>query len=252
MDWTSLREQFPVTRRWAYFDHAAVAPIAPAQQALAEWAADLADNGEVHDAALGASRRRGARPRRPAAQRRSARRRLRQEHQRGHRHRRRGLPLAAGRQRRHRRGGVPRQRLSVDEPARAAASSCARVPSRGSRVAIDDMRAAIDGRTRIVSLSWVEFASGFRNDLDALGELCRRARRLLLRGRHPGARRAAPRRVANAHRRPGRRRAQVAAGAGRGGHLLHPPRVGRAAAPGRRRLEQRRRRDATSRRSTSR
>src|ERR1700751_5844720 len=50
MDWTSLREQFPVTRRWAYFDHAAVAPIsAPAQRALVEWAADMADNGEVHE-----------------------------------------------------------------------------------------------------------------------------------------------------------------------------------------------------------
>src|SRR5262249_29927553 len=47
------------------------------------------------------------------------------------------------------------------------------VPSRGSRVEIDDVRAALDGRTRLVSLSMVEFASGFRNDLDSLGSLCR-------------------------------------------------------------------------------
>jgi selenocysteine lyase/cysteine desulfurase len=48
-----------------------------------------------------------------------------------------------------------------------------RVHSRGSRVLIDDLRAAMDGRTRILAISSVEFASGYRNDLDALGSLCR-------------------------------------------------------------------------------
>ncbi len=48
-----------------------------------------------------------------------------------------------------------------------------RVPSREGRILLDDLRAAIDGRTRLVSLSFVEYASGFRNDLDAVGELCR-------------------------------------------------------------------------------
>src|SRR6516225_4208315 len=50
MDWFGLRQKFPVTRQWAFFDHAAVAPISgPAQQALAEWAADMAENGDVHE-----------------------------------------------------------------------------------------------------------------------------------------------------------------------------------------------------------
>ena len=90
MDWQALRAEFPVTRRWAFFDHAAVAPLTGrAQQALHEWAADMAENGDVHDPPLGAARRGGARPGRPAAQRRPARHRLRQEHQRRHRHRRR-------------------------------------------------------------------------------------------------------------------------------------------------------------------
>jgi selenocysteine lyase/cysteine desulfurase len=47
------------------------------------------------------------------------------------------------------------------------------VASRDRRLWIDDIRAALDERTRIVSLSFVEFASGFRNDLDAIGEICR-------------------------------------------------------------------------------
>jgi selenocysteine lyase/cysteine desulfurase len=47
-----------------------------------------------------------------------------------------------------------------------------RVPSRQGRIEIDDLVAALDTRTRVVSLSFVEFASGFRNDLAAVGALC--------------------------------------------------------------------------------
>jgi selenocysteine lyase/cysteine desulfurase len=47
------------------------------------------------------------------------------------------------------------------------------VASRGNRVAIEDLRNAIDARTRVLAISAVEFASGYRNDLAALGELCR-------------------------------------------------------------------------------
>ena len=47
------------------------------------------------------------------------------------------------------------------------------VPSRGNRVDIADIRNAMDDHTRVLAISSVEFASGFRNDLAALGELCR-------------------------------------------------------------------------------
>ena len=50
MNWQTLRDEFPVTRRWAFFDHAAVAPLTlRAQNALAEYAADLAENGDVNE-----------------------------------------------------------------------------------------------------------------------------------------------------------------------------------------------------------
>src|SRR5438270_6262487 len=52
MDWNSFRSHFPVTARWAYFDHAAVAPLSgPARQALVEWADDLVQNGVVNEMA---------------------------------------------------------------------------------------------------------------------------------------------------------------------------------------------------------
>src|SRR5438045_744754 len=49
MDWTALRSEMPITRRWAFFDHAAVAPLSgPAQRAMIEWIADMAENGDVN------------------------------------------------------------------------------------------------------------------------------------------------------------------------------------------------------------
>ncbi|MEM9701537.1 MAG: aminotransferase class V-fold PLP-dependent enzyme [Planctomycetota bacterium] len=45
----ALRDQMPVTERYAYFDHAAVAPLpTPAAEAMAEYAADFRDHGDVH------------------------------------------------------------------------------------------------------------------------------------------------------------------------------------------------------------
>jgi cysteine desulfurase / selenocysteine lyase len=173
MDWTSLREQFPVTRRWAYLDHAAVAPIsAPAQRALVEWAADMADNGEVHEPQWNrrvnevrrlAGQLLGADPLDVAFIKNTSE----------------GVGIVAE--------GFPWQpgdnvvTAAEEYPAnvypwmnlRGRGVELRTVPSRGNRVAIDDVRAAMDGRTRVVSLSWVEFASGYRNDLAALGQLCR-------------------------------------------------------------------------------
>src|SRR5262249_15311673 len=47
------------------------------------------------------------------------------------------------------------------------------VPSRAGRVLVEDLVAATDATTRLLTISHVEFASGFRNDLDALGDFCR-------------------------------------------------------------------------------
>ena len=47
------------------------------------------------------------------------------------------------------------------------------VPERDGRIYVEDIASAIDARTRVLTISHVEFASGFRNDLAALGKLCR-------------------------------------------------------------------------------
>jgi cysteine desulfurase/selenocysteine lyase len=173
MDWTSLREQFPVTRHWAYFDHAAVAPLSgPAQRALVEWATGMADNGDVHEPDWF---------RRVNAVRDLAARLLNAD----------PLDLAFIKNTSEGIGivaeGFPWQRgdniltAAEEYPANlypwmnlaGRGVELRTVASRGGRILVDDIRAAMDQRTRVVSLSWVEFASGFRNDLEAVGELCR-------------------------------------------------------------------------------
>jgi selenocysteine lyase/cysteine desulfurase len=173
MDWTSLRSEFPVTRRWAFLDHAAVAPPSErARRALTEWADDLATNGVVSEPAwLGrveeARRRAGqllnADPLDVAFVKNTSE----------------GVGFVAE--------GFPwRPGDNVVTAAEEYPSNLypwmnlrdrgvevRRVASRGPRVAIDDLKAAMDGRTRLVTLSFVEFASGFRNDLDTIGALCR-------------------------------------------------------------------------------
>ncbi|MGH7170333.1 MAG: aminotransferase class V-fold PLP-dependent enzyme [Gemmataceae bacterium] len=173
MDWTALRRECLVTTRWAYFDHAAVAPLTErARQTLVEWAGDLAENGEVHDS---------TRVRRIEDVRRLAAQLLHAD------------PLDIAFVKNTSEGiGIVAEGLrwqagdnvvtAEDEyPANLypwmnlaeRGVALRRVPSRGGRILLDDLRAANDGRTRLVSLSFVEYASGFRNDLFAVGQLCR-------------------------------------------------------------------------------
>ncbi len=173
MNWHDFRNAFPVARRWAYFDHAAVAPLSgPAQQALAEWATDLTENGAVHEPdwlrrVEGVRQNFGkllnADPLDVAFVKNTSE----------------GVGIVAE--------GLPWQEgdnvvtAAEEYPANvypwqnlaSRGVETRLVPSRGNKVAVDDIRAAVDGRTRIVSLSFVEFASGYRNDLDAVGSFCR-------------------------------------------------------------------------------
>jgi selenocysteine lyase/cysteine desulfurase len=173
MNWTALRDELPVTRQWAFLDHAAVAPLSGrARTAFEEWAADLTENGHVNErrwlerieqARALAGRLINADPLDIAFIKNTSE----------------GIGIVAE--------GLPWQ--SGDNMVTAAEEYPANiypwmnlanrgvevrlVPSRAGRVEIDEIRQAIDSRTRLVSLSYVEFASGFRNDLDRVGSLCR-------------------------------------------------------------------------------
>jgi selenocysteine lyase/cysteine desulfurase len=173
VDWEALRQaEFPVAARWAYLDHAAVAPLPrSAGDALRTWALDVEQNGVVHwpswERKLGvlrsdAARLIGALPEEIAFVASTTH----------------GIGLVAE--------GFPwREGDSVVTAAEEYPSNIypwmnlasrgvtlRQVPSRAGRIWVDDLAAAIDRSTRVLTISHVEFASGFRNDLDALAELC--------------------------------------------------------------------------------
>jgi selenocysteine lyase/cysteine desulfurase len=161
----------PCAEKWAYFDHAAVAPISkPAQAVFVSWAHDLAENGCANwpqwAEQLEHVRRRGAElisasPDEIALVRNTTE----------------GVNLVAE--------GFPWQAgdnvvVPADEfptnlyPWMNLASrgvELRRVPVEQGRVDLEKIAAACDARTRIVAVSWVGYASGWRNDVDALVEL---------------------------------------------------------------------------------
>lgn len=47
------------------------------------------------------------------------------------------------------------------------------IPDRNNRIVMEDVEALIDSRTRLLAVSSVQFAAGFRIDLERTGELCR-------------------------------------------------------------------------------
>ena len=173
MDWNRYRAEFPVTRKWAFLDHAAVAPLsARAQTAMVAWAADLTENGHVNEWIWNdrveevrhlAGRLLNADPLDIAFVKNTSE----------------GIGIVAE--------GFPWK--PGDNMVTAAEEYPANVypwlnlanrgvevrlvQSRGSRLELDDLIKTIDQRTRLVSLSMIEFASGFRNDLDTIGGLCR-------------------------------------------------------------------------------
>jgi cysteine desulfurase/selenocysteine lyase len=173
MDWAALRSEFPVTRRWAFFDHAAVAPLSGrAQRAMTDWAAHMAENGDaelsqweerVEDVRKLFGRLLNTDPYDVAFVKNTSE---------GIGFVAEGFPWSSG-------DNVVT--ASEEYPSNlypwmnlaGRGVEVRQVASRGNRIEIDDLRAALDSRTRIVTLSSVEFASGFRNDLDDIGSLCR-------------------------------------------------------------------------------
>ncbi|MFH5806487.1 aminotransferase class V-fold PLP-dependent enzyme [Alienimonas sp. DA493] len=160
----ALRTQMPVTERYAYFDHAAVGPLpAPAAAAMAEYAADFRDHGDVHWPKWRAQTER-CRDRFAellnAAEGEIAVVRNTTE----------GIGLVAE--------GIDwREGDNVVVPASEFPSNLLpwrNLQSRGVQVreveALDErldpakVRDACDGRTRVVAASWVGYATGWRND----------------------------------------------------------------------------------------
>jgi len=170
-DWDEFRRQMPVARKWAYLDHAAVAPLPePARAAVVDWADAAAAEGDTAWAAWNdqveelrrvAARMIGAAPEEIALVRNTTE----------------GINLVAE--------GYPWRRgdnvvtLADEFPSNlypwmqlaGRGVQTRRVPTDDGRVDLDRVAAACDRRTRIVTISWVSYSSGWRNDVDRLAEI---------------------------------------------------------------------------------
>jgi len=170
-----LRQEFPVTERFAYLNHAAVAPMPRrATERMAAMAADVSRTGDQHWADRNteiertrglAARLFGARdPREVAFCENTST----------------GLSYAAE-------GFVDWQPgdnvigACLDFPSNVYpwmrladyGVEYRQIPERDGRIDDDELLSRIDGRTRMLALSWVQYASGYRCDLARIGRACR-------------------------------------------------------------------------------
>lgn len=169
--WLWWRDQMPVARKWAYFDHAAVAPLsAPAADTLNEYTAIAASCGDVKwlewSAQVESLRSLAAElihcekdevalvPNTTA----------------GINFVANGYPWQSGDNVVLPEGEFPSNHYPwLNLAGRGVDTKI--VPRRGARVEVDDLIAAIDEQTKLISVSWVGYASGFRIDLPRLVEL---------------------------------------------------------------------------------
>ena len=179
-DWADFRRQMPVASRWAYFDHAAVAPISgPAQAAMAQWTQRAAADGDtwgptwtrqLEETRAAAARLIGAEPDEIALVPNTTA----------------GISLVAE--------GYPWQpgdnvvTLANEFPTNQypwlnlaeRGVEVRRVDAPAGRVDLERIEDVCDRNTRILAISWVGFTSGWRTDVDALVELAHRHGALLM------------------------------------------------------------------------
>ncbi len=169
-----LRRYMRVVDGWVYLDHAGVSPLPePSRAALAEWAYDMAANGAVHWSNW-VSRAELARQR--AAQLLGAQIdevALVRNTTEGVNIVAEGFPWRAGDNLITLADEFPSNVFPwLNLAARGVEARLLPVPQGGLDPA--QIGAACDGRTRLVAISWVNYATGWRNDLDALAEVCHR------------------------------------------------------------------------------
>lgn len=177
--WTELRAQMPVTARWAFFDHAAVAPLPrPAAAAIEHWLQSALEQGNEEWPAWsrGVEHCRRLAARLIAAD--PAEIALVQNTSAGIGIVAEGFPWQPGDN-----VVVPADEFPSNQYAWMNLASrgveCRRVEMSVDRLDLDRLSSACDRRTRIVAASWVGYASGWRSDPRQLAEVAHRHGALL-------------------------------------------------------------------------
>jgi len=178
-DWEDFRRQMPVASRLAYLDHAAVAPLSgPAWQALSRWCEDATTNGACDyrrwmdqieqlrtllAGMIGAQREEIAFVGNTTA---------------GVNIVAEGFPWHPGDNVVIRADEFPTNQYPWLNLAQRGVET-RRVVCRPGESEIDQLAAACDSKTRIISVSWVTFTDGWRHDVASLAELAHKRGALL-------------------------------------------------------------------------
>ena len=171
---STIRSLFPVTEKYIYLNHSAVCPlstrVSDAMKALVE---DVTENGSVNysdwlqsyeDARSSAARLVNANPREIAFMRNTSE------------------ALSAVANGIEWREGDNVVTCNVEFPANvypwmrlceARGIQLKLAEERDGRIDTGELLSLVDNRTRVVTISWVQFASGFRSDLARIGRFCR-------------------------------------------------------------------------------
>lgn len=178
-EWERFRSQMPITRRYAYFDHASVSPLpAGTHQAIRRWNDEALESavavwstwsGQVEATRSAAARLINAQPTEVTLINSTTH----------------GITLVAE--------GYPWQPGdNVVLPAQEFPSNqypwlnlasrgveARRVPTHHEQLSLDDIAAHCDARTRLIAVSWVGYGTGWRNELAQLAELAHQRGALL-------------------------------------------------------------------------
>lgn len=169
--WHDFRQQMPITERWAYFDHAAVAPLTkPAQTAMTRWAENAAFDG---DADWPAWSRRIESFRNQIAgvlNATTAEIALVPNTTAGINLLAEGFPWESGDNVVTLDNEFPSNLYPWSHLADLGVTT-RRVPTNNGRVDLDRVASSCDERTRVVSLSWIGYASGWRIDVAAAAQV---------------------------------------------------------------------------------
>jgi cysteine desulfurase / selenocysteine lyase len=169
--WAEFRRQMPIARRWAYFDHAAVAPLTGgAKMVINHWAEDATCNGsafypawieQIEELRNLAAQMIGADSSEIAlVGNTTAGINLVAE----------GFPWQPGDNIVTRADEFPSNQYPWLNLAPKGVEM-RRIPTEGGRLDLQRLADACDRRTRIVSISWVTYSHGWRHDLRQLAEI---------------------------------------------------------------------------------
>jgi selenocysteine lyase/cysteine desulfurase len=170
----SIRSLFPVTKNYIYMNHAAVSPLSTrVRDAMGRLIKDVTSHGAVHwddwcgtydHARTSAARLVNAQPHEIAFMRNTSD----------------GISAIANGIDWHEGDAVLTN--NVEFPSNiypwmrlqsARGVTLLMSKERDGRIDPDDLLSMVDDRTRVIALSWVQFSSGFRSDLQRIGKFCR-------------------------------------------------------------------------------